>query len=167
MAKIIITVKNQLIILETLLYIFKKQMNLGSNFLIFVLKHKDGSRNWSIGGVDHIFKGELIKEIETGDILMLEHCNNRMESNFTSTWVKSNITIESVIKFSKETCCDFYFPKGNNNVFFVIKNYPMMEYKIENNEIISDKLYGNTAKIVNNMCGKMETEKGIVSRINI
>ena len=166
MAMIFIRVSNRAKALETMLYVFKNQMNLGTKSLIFTMKHRDGYREYCRGSVDDIFKNEMMVDIEQGDLLLLEHYG---DSSNRFIFFNEDVSIESLSNIAKKTssCCQFILPRGNTFAYFMIKEWPMMSYILEGNDIISDSLLGNAAAILNNICGKLDFSRGIYATLRI
>lgn len=145
---------------ETLLYVFANQVHLGKKVLTFSLKHRDGYKEWCRGSVDKVFKDELMDDIEYGDLLILEH-----HDSIIDTYINFNDQVDMemlVLLASKmKRGCYFTMPRGNPYVYVTIKDYPMSSYTINKNEIISDNLFGSTASVMNNMCGKFDHLRGL------
>ena len=168
MATIFMRILNKACALETLLYVFKEQMNLGQRHLVLTLKHRDGFSEYIKGNIDTVFNSELAGEIEFGDLVLLEHTNIKGFQEF----VHLSGNIESLSTLSNaasniSSCAYFLMPKGNTTIFFVIKECPMAKYVVLNNEIISENLFGKKANILNNICGKIDYQKGIYNTLAI
>ncbi len=162
MASILIRVFNKLLIFETLLYVFREQISFGKEFLSFTVKHRDGTREYVKGTCEVVFNSELVKDIEVGDLILLEHTDFRsvQDSLYLPSSLESiDVLIESVKNIN--TCAYFLIPKDNTSVFFIIKNYPMSKYILYCNEIISLRVIGRTCTIMNNVCGKIDYPRGV------
>jgi len=166
MATIFMRVLNQPRALETLLYVFKNQMKWGKKHLTFTLKHSDGYKEWCKGSIDEVFKHQIMKDIEYGDLILLEH-----HDSFVHSYVHFNDKVElnvlSELALSMSRGAHFIVPRGNGMVYFVIKEYPMSHYALDKNEIISDEVVGNTSYILNNMCGKIDHLRGIYATLTL
>jgi len=55
----------------------------------------------------------------------------------------------------------FMMTKGNTFTYFIIKNNPLMSYTFNKNDIISDRILGNKAAVLNNICGKIDFTRGM------
>ncbi len=166
MASIFMRVLDQQKALETLMYVFQNQMKLGKHVLTFTFKHRDGFKEWCRGSIDEVFKGELVKDIEYGDLVLLEHYDS-----FAHSYIHFNekIDLEHLANLSKSMHkgAHFIMPRGNEVAYFVIKDYPMASYTVCRNEIISDQVLGNKAYILNNACGKIDHLRGIYKMLTI
>ncbi len=168
MATIFMSVLNELMALESLIYVFRNQMELVKIKLSLTLKHKDGHRDYSFGNIDKVFKSELIGEIECGDMILLEHYNNIHPGN--CLYIEGEVdSLGTLVDLGKnmDNCCHFMMPKGNDVAYFLIKNYPMFRFNLYRNEFISEKIFGkNNASIVNNMTGKIRSGNGILAMLS-
>lgn len=160
MANIFMMVNNQPAALETLLYVFKNQMELGKKLLVLTIKHRDGYKEYCRGGVDKVFMSGMLRDIECGDLILLEHYNEKI-NNFVI--INEELDIVELKRMSQCMANGSYFmiPKGGIFVYFLMKNCPMASYTINKNDIISDQLIGNTAAILNNICGKIDFPRGM------
>jgi len=163
MAEIFMRVLNPNTALETLLYVFKNQMNLGRKKLCVVISSLDGMMDWSVGSIDTVFKSDILQSTRQGDLIILEHYNIQPINIFH---YKEPNDLYSLIDLSNEieTCSHFFNPK-NNSISFIFKNCPMARYQIAGNEIISEKIYGKKADIMNNIVGRISN--GIFSTMKI
>lgn len=166
MGNIFMRVLNEKIALETLLYVFKNQMKWGKKNLTFTLKHRDGYKEWCGGSIDEVFKNHILKDIEHGDLLLLNHYDN-YECSYI--YFNDKIDIKSFADLSLSMKCGAHFiiPKGNKPVYFVIKDYPMSVYTIDKNEIISNEMLGQHCYIYNNMYGEIDYVRGVYTTITI
>ena len=161
------SVQNELMALETLLYVFQNQMELGKSKLTLTLKHRDGVKEFISGNIDRVFKSDLIGEIETGDMVLLEHFDGIRTANLIP-FEKEVDSLGTLVDMSKsiETCCQFIIPKGNDVVYFLIKDHPMARYTIFRNEIFSDKVFGKCVYIMNNITGKIRAGNGVSATLS-
>lgn len=164
------SVQNEIMALETLLFVFQNQMELGKNKLSLTLKHKDCTKDYVIGNIDKVFKSDVIEEIESGDMILLEHFDSFRTD--TSMYLESEIhgidSLGALVDIGKNInkCCQFVLPKGNNLAYFLIKDYPMFRYTIYRNEFMSEELFGKHASVVNNMAGKIRAGNGILAMLS-
>ncbi len=166
MASIFMRVLDERAVLETLVYVFKNQMRLGKKHLTFTLKHRDGYKEWCRGSIDEVFKHHVVKDIEYGDLVLLEHYNDIVHPyiHFND---KMDVLVLADLSASMTQGAHYIFPKGNDVVYFVIKDQPMASYRIEKNEIISDEVFGKTAHIINNVCGKIDHLRGVYATLKV
>lgn len=165
-ANIFMRVLNPKQALETLLYAFKNQMNLGKKKLTFTLKHQDGFKNYCTGTVDEVFKSGFVKDIEYCDLLLLEHYSETMTGYII---FNDNMSIETLSDMSMSLKDGSYFiiSGGKTASYVIIKNHPLFSHTIYRNELISDSVFGNRASVLNNMCGKIDNIRGLYATINI
>lgn len=159
-AAILIHVQNTKEAFELLLYTYQNQMHLGQEYLSLMIKHDDGLLEKCKGSIDHVFKSEIVRDIEIEDLILLEHSDIISETAITDLSCSS---VDELIRSVQNTnqCCGFIFPPNTNKVFFAIKDHPMARYTLRNNEVISDLTYGNKSSIINNMCGELNTRQGL------
>ena len=152
--------------LETLLYVFQNQMEMGKKSLILTLKHRDGYVEYCRGNIDSVFKNELVGDIECGDLLLLEHYND-VENRLT--FFDNNIGMHALAEIASKltSCCNFIVPRDGTFVYVMIKDCPMSSYSIRNNDVISSMLYGNAGSILNNVCGKIDSPRGFYATIRL
>ncbi len=152
--------------LETILYVFKNQMKLGKKNLTLTLKHRDGYKEWCRGSIDEVFKHHVVKDMEYGDLVLLEHYDSLVHSyiHFND---KMDVLTLADLSASMTRGAHYIFPKANDLVYFVIKDQPMSSYQIEKNEIISDEIFGKTAHIMNNICGKIDHLRGVYATLTV
>lgn len=166
MANIFMRVLNTGQALETLLYAFRNQMELGKKILTYTLKHNDGFKDYCSGTVDEVFNSDFMKDIEYQDIILLEHFSKQ-----TNGYIhfNDNVGIDTLADMAKLMAdgCHFIIPRGVKPSYVTIKNHPMFSYTVYRNELISDSIFGNKASILNNMCGKIDHKKGMYATINI
>jgi len=168
MANIFMRIKNQKNALECLIYIFRAQMMLGKRNLCLTVKHSDDDIEYIKGNVDTVFASSLANGIEYGDLVLLEHSNARTISDYIYPIGEPNSLFglsESMKNI--DSCSNFIIPKGNASVYYIIKNKPMNKYTVFKNEIISDRMIGPRADIINNMCGRINFTQGIFNTLNI
>ncbi len=165
-ANIFMNVSNQSRAVETLLYVFRNQMGMGKKSLTLTMKHRDGYKEFCRGSIDKVFKDEMVGDIEYGDLLLLEHYNDDHRGYI---FLNDDISIDVLADIGKKMgdCCYFVLPRGNTFAFFIIKNSPMASYTIYQNDIISDSIFGNTAAILNNVCGKIDHGRGMYAMMKI
>jgi len=166
MSNIFMRILNPSQAIETLLYAFRNQMDLGKKKLVFTLKHQDGFKDYCTGTVDEIFKSDFIKDIEYCDMLLLEHFPNNITGYI---YFNDNINMETLsdMSVSMKDGCYFIIPRGTNPSYVIVKNHPMFSYTVYRNELISDSLFGNKANVLNNMCGKIDHIRGLYVTIKI
>jgi len=168
MGSIFMRVNNPVNALETLLYAFKNQIELGKRHLSLTIKHRDGINSFSIGTVDEVFNGNVVKDIELGDLVLLEHTNDTYIKNHMH--LSTRLTSLYMLKESVEnisTCSFFIIPKGIDEAYFIFKNSPMARYTVYRNEIISDKVLMKElgTVIMNNICGKINYHSGVYNTL--
>ena len=165
-ANIFMNVSNQSRAVETMIYVFRNQMSMGKKSITFAMKHRDGYGEFCSGSIDKVFKDKMIGDIEYGDLLLLEHYD---DNHRRYIFVNDDITVDVLADIGKRMgdYCYFLLPKGNTFALFFIKNNPMASYTIYQNDIISDSIFGNTAAILNNVCGKIDHCRSMYAMMKI
>lgn len=166
MASILMRILDPKTYLESLIYTFQNQMVLGHKILGLTIKYKDGERHWLRGTIDTIFKSECLKNLDYGDLILLEHAKSVVDISkhtYHSMLISSD---KELIELSKDwsSGCNFIIQNQNLTTYYIVKDYPMNIYSVQGNEIISERLFGRAAKILNNSCGKIHNYNGIISK---
>jgi hypothetical protein len=157
MASILLRVKNPKTYLESLIYVFQNQMILGHKILGLTIKYKNGERHWLRGNVDSIFKSSCLKNLEYGDLILLEH----------GTYYTQIISSDNeLIELSKDwgSGCNFIIQNQNLTTYYIISDYPMNLYDVWGNEVISERVFARKARILNNICGRIHNYSGIITK---